>query len=158
MSNPDKKHKIGITDDGLLTFFPLHAMKELMVMLGILAALHVLAAVMPAHLKGPADPFNTPPHIKPEWYFLAPYQALKYFPAGEIIKGFSFVSLGFMLINGMIGVLFIVPFIDKYKHRGARNRPIFTIIGIVGLITVIILIYFGHYSGHIDPIFHRVFK
>ena len=34
----------------------------------------------PEDANTPADQFKTPAHIKPEWYFLAPYQMLKLIP------------------------------------------------------------------------------
>ena len=34
--------------------------------------------LVPVGLEERADPFKTPPHVTPEWYFLAVYQGLKF--------------------------------------------------------------------------------
>lgn len=151
-------HRADEGEEGAIPFYPLHMMKEIMVTLGILAALFALATFLPAHLKAPADSFNTPPHIKPEWYFLAAYQALKYFPSGELFSGLSFVSIGVLLINFAYIFLFILPFVDRYKGKAARKRPLFLLAGVVAVVMIIALTYLGHFSGRVDPIFHRQFK
>ena len=50
----------------------------LIVMFAIIS--FVPALFIPADANTPADPFNTPEHIRPEWYFLAPYEMLKLIP------------------------------------------------------------------------------
>ena len=47
----------------------------------------VLGLLLPVGIGEPADPLNTPAHVKPEWYFLALYQLLKYIPkvAGVVL-------------------------------------------------------------------------
>ena len=52
----------------------------------------------------PANPFVTPAHIKPEWYFLANYQTLKIFP-NELI--------GLSLQGAAMTFLALLPFIDR---------------------------------------------
>lgn len=84
--------------------------------LGLLAA---LAALFPAELGPKANPFaSAPPGIKPEWYFYAPFQQLKWIPSHVgPLEGESFGTLAFALL----GLLFvIVPFLDK---RAARGEP-----------------------------------
>ncbi len=58
-------------------FFPHHVLQQTMVIFLTLAALVALVIFFPAPMEPPADPFETPEHIKPEWYFLAAYQSLK---------------------------------------------------------------------------------
>jgi cytochrome b6 len=90
--------------------------------LGLLAA---LAALHPAELGPKANPFaSAPPGIKPEWYFYAPFQQLKWIPAHVgPIEGESFGTLAFALL----GLLFVaVPFLDRRAARGERS-PRFTI-------------------------------
>jgi cytochrome b6 len=84
--------------------------------LGLLAA---LAALFPAELGPKANPFaSAPPGIKPEWYFYAPFQQLKWIPAHVgPIEGEAFGTLAFSLL-GLLVVL--VPFLDK---RAARDEP-----------------------------------
>jgi quinol-cytochrome oxidoreductase complex cytochrome b subunit len=89
--------------------------------LGLLA---VLAALFPWELGQKADPFGSaPPGIKPEWYFLFMFQALKHLPAqiGGIpwLEG-ELVGVLFFSFCGLI--VLIVPFLDiKAIHGGSRR-------------------------------------
>lgn len=66
--------------EGGVPFFPDHFVKEAAVMALVLGLLVFLATMMPAPMGAPADAMKTPPGIRPEWYFLAVYQILKYVP------------------------------------------------------------------------------
>lgn len=85
----------------------------------------------------PADPFKTPPHIKPEWYFLANYQTLKVFPS-EL--------LGLMVQGAAMTFLAILPFIDRGRERHPLKRPLFLTCFIGGIILYIALTIWGHFS------------
>ena len=85
----------------------------------------------------PANPYLTPAHIKPEWYFLANYQTLKIFPS-EII--------GLSVQGAAMTFLALLPFIDRSKERHPLKRPIFTVCAIGGLLIWIGLTIWGHYS------------
>ena len=73
-----------------IPFFPNHLLKEVIVAFMLIALLLTLATYYPAPMEPPADPFTTPEHIKPEWYFLAAYQGLK---AAEYLDFFCFGKL-----------------------------------------------------------------
>ncbi len=60
-------------------FFPIHLIKEVRVGLIFVWAFIGLCIFWYIGFEEPADPFSTPMGIKPEWYFLSQYQALKYF-------------------------------------------------------------------------------
>jgi cytochrome b6 len=91
--------------------------------LGILAA---LAALFPWELGQKADPFGAAPEgIKPEWYFLFMFQALKqlpaYFlggqtPAGRLDVEGELVGILFFGFSGL--VVLLAPLLD----RGNRSR------------------------------------
>ena len=85
-----------------------------------LALLAALAALVPAELGSKANPFaSAPPGIKPEWYFYAPFQQLKWIPSHVgPIEGEAVGALGFMLL-GL--VLALVPFLDRRAARGERS-------------------------------------
>lgn len=85
----------------------------------------------------PANPLQTPPHIKPEWYFLANYQILKIFP-NEL--------LGLLVQMAAAGFLALLPFIDRSDERHPLKRPLFLAVTIGGIITYIGLSVWGHYS------------
>ncbi|MBI2876182.1 MAG: hypothetical protein HYY20_04810 [Candidatus Tectomicrobia bacterium] len=84
-----------------------------------------------------ADPFVTPAHIKPEWYFLASYQLLKVVP-GKVLG----VSLQILVV----AFLFFLPLIDRSPERHPLKRPLFTILAILGLLSFVGLSVWGHYS------------
>ena len=72
-----------------------------------------------------ADPFLTPPHIKPEWYFLWAYQTLKIFPSKIIGLG---VQVAFMTF------LALLPFIDRGPERRPAKRPLFVTCYVLGIL------------------------
>jgi hypothetical protein len=107
-------------------FFPNEIVKMIIVVLCTLALLSFLA-VLPvvlehlgiqgmAHEEAPADPSSTPPHIRPEWYFLAVYQYLKLMPS-EVL-GVSGKALGILTQIIVVGLLLLFPF--WYPLRSAR--------------------------------------
>jgi len=72
------------------------------------------------HVEEPADPRHVPPHIVPEWYFLAMYQYLRLMP--QEILGISGKTLGVLSSGVGIFLLVIVPFIyRKNAHRKPGN-------------------------------------
>ena len=116
-----------------IPFFPDHFMSEFRMTIGItviILIIGVIALSNPVGLGEQADPLRTPEHIKPEWYFLALYQLLKYIPktAGVIVP-----ILGIILV-------FIWPFIDKRpdSKRQMRIRMIGSIIFTIILIAATI--------------------
>lgn len=108
-------------------FFPDHFMTEFYVVIGIVVLAIVIGAVgmiSPVGLQAPADPLNTPLHVKPEWYFLALYQLLKYVPPSILgINGPMFAVVGILLA---VVVLAIWPFLDKKtdSKKAMRVRAI----------------------------------
>ncbi|WP_281017277.1 MULTISPECIES: cytochrome b N-terminal domain-containing protein [unclassified Minwuia] len=62
----------------------------------------------------PADPLVTPAHIVPEWYFLPFYAILRSVPDK---------LLGVLAMFAAIGVLFILPWLDRSRVRSAAFRP-----------------------------------
>ena len=77
----------------------------LVVMFAIIALAPAL--FLPHDTTLPADPLNTPAHIRPEWYFLAPYQLLKLVPN-------KFLGIALQLILVVVFVLW--PFLDKSRQ------------------------------------------
>ena len=85
----------------------------------------------------PANPFKTPAHIKPEWYFLANYQTLKIFPS-EL--------LGMLIQGAAMTFLALLPFIDRSPERHPLKRPAFLTCTIGGILLWIGLTVWGHFS------------
>jgi quinol-cytochrome oxidoreductase complex cytochrome b subunit len=108
-------------------FFPNHFMTELYVVMGITVLAVVIGALgmlSPVGLQDPADPLNTPLHVKPEWYFLALYQLLKYVPPTVLgINGPMFAVVAIILA---LMVVTFLPFLDKKadSKKAMRIRAI----------------------------------
>jgi len=108
-------------------FFPNHFITEFYVVIGIVALAIVIGALgmlFPVGLQAPADPLDTPLHVKPEWYFLALYQLLKYVPSTVLgIEGPMFAVT--MMVLGVV-VVTIWPFLDNKadSKKAMRIRAI----------------------------------
>lgn len=135
--NPEPREK------KFLPFWPHYVMSELIAWYIVLVILIILAAFFPASLEDKADPFKTPDHVKPEWYFLSVYQFLK------VSSVFSFLGpdaprlIGIFLPALALGLLFILPFLDRGPKRTARKRPLMLILVVLVLAIIIALTVWG---------------
>jgi len=127
-------------------FFPHHVLSNLMVIFLTLGLLITLTTFFPAPMVEKADPFVTPEHIKPEWYFLFAYQMLKLAEKLSFLGQWAPKLLGLLGPGVIVLVLILLPFLDKSKERHPRKRPLATILGILGIILFIGLTLWGHYS------------
>jgi quinol-cytochrome oxidoreductase complex cytochrome b subunit len=114
-----------------IPFFPDHITTEFKVVIGILVIVVIIGLVgllSPVGLQDPADPINTPEHVKPEWYFLSLYQLLKYIPK----------TTGAVAPVLLVLLVFIWPFLDRKddSKKAIRSRLIVTIIGLVVIIAL----------------------
>nr|YP_008593690.1 cytochrome b [Peprilus triacanthus]WNH18811.1 cytochrome b [Peprilus burti]WNH37191.1 cytochrome b [Peprilus triacanthus]BAN83684.1 cytochrome b [Peprilus triacanthus]BAW88976.1 cytochrome b [Peprilus burti] len=102
-----------------ISFHPYFTYKDLLGFAVLLVGLTGLALFSPNLLGDPdnftpANPMVTPPHIKPEWYFLFAYAILRSIPN----------KLGGVLaLLASILVLMVVPFLHTSKQRGLTFRP-----------------------------------
>lgn len=124
-----------------MSFMPQFLLRDLTVWLVLLAVLVGLSWYFPAHLGQPADPLApTPVGIKPEWYFLFMFQALKKLPAH--ILGIEGELFG-MLVFGLAGAfILLAPFFDKKSARG-ESSPLFTTIGWAAVAFVLAMTIWG---------------
>nr|QDV39935.1 cytochrome b [Timon lepidus] len=103
-----------------IPFHPYFTYKDLLGALLMLACLLSLALFSPNLLGdpenfSPANPLVTPPHIKPEWYFLFAYAILRSIPN----KLGGVLALLFSIL-----VLLIVPMLHLSKQRTLSYRPL----------------------------------
>ncbi len=127
---------------GGIPFFPNYALEDLrsiaIYMACFLAVLFFDPYLFfPGDAFIPANPFVTPAHIKPEWYFLANYQTLKIFP-NELI--------GLSLQAAAMTFLALLPFIDRGREKHPLKRPLFLACFFGGLLLWIGLSVWGHFS------------
>jgi len=122
-----------------IPFYPDHVRTEFKVVLGVLGVViivGILGLLAPLGLGEPADPLNTPLHVKPEWYFLALYQLLKFIPKTAGAVGPVLLVL----------LVTIWPFLDRKVETTNRNQRIRFIAVAVGLIIMIALTIWGEVS------------
>lgn len=117
----------------LLPFFPHYVLSELIAWYVMLAILIVVVSLFPAGLEEKADPLRTPPHIKPEWYFLSLYQTLKLVPR----------TVGVLAPGVGVVLLFLLPFLDRNPARHPRRRPLAMGATAIILVTIVALTIWG---------------
>nr|AKK32229.1 cytochrome b [Diptychus maculatus] len=112
---------IGLNSDAdKVSFHPYFTYKDLLGFVIMLFCLMLVALFFPNLLCDPenftpANPLVTPPHIKPEWYFLFAYAILRSIPN----KLGGVLALLFSIL-----VLMVVPLLHTSKLRGLTFRPI----------------------------------
>jgi ubiquinol-cytochrome c reductase cytochrome b subunit len=127
--------------DGI-PFYPNYTSKELGVIFFAVAILVMITfyapwLFIPPDALDPADPFLTPEHIKPEWYFLWAYQTLKIFPSE---------FLGLAVQGAAMTFLALLPFIDRGPERRPGKRPLFVTCYLLGILLFVGISLWGHYS------------
>ena len=127
---------------GGIPFFPNYALQDLTsicIYFAIFLAVVFFAPNLPFTPDAfvPADPFKTPAHIKPEWYFLANYQILKIFPSELLGLSVQAIAMTFLAL---------LPLIDRSPERHPMRRPLFLICTVAGILLWIGLTVWGHFS------------
>nr|AAA99743.1 cytochrome b light strand [Caluromys lanatus] len=108
------------SDVDKIPFHPYYTIKDALGLVLMLLILLLLALFSPDMLGDPdnftpANPLSTPPHIKPEWYFLFAYAILRSIPN----------KLGGVLaLLASILILLIIPFLHTSPQRSMMFRPI----------------------------------
>nr|ARH54557.1 cytochrome b [Oulema melanopus] len=117
-------------------FHPFYSFKDIVGMMIMLFLLTFLSLHDPYLLGDPdnfilANPLVTPPHIKPEWYFLFAYAILRSIPN----------KLGGVIALVMsIAILYFLPFINKKNFLSTQFYPLskflfWTLFSIISLLT-----------------------
>lgn len=109
-------------------FFPNFLYRDLLVWLIALNVLALLAVLFPdgvgaIHwpLGAKADPFAPPPLvIRPEWYFMFAFQALKMLPAHVLFVEGELFGIVLFTLGGLIWAL--VPFLDRRSQANQGSR------------------------------------
>ena len=99
-------------------FYPKQVLIDMTFVLAVMGVLGMLAHFVPVMLGSEADPANTRFIPRPEWYFLPMFQWLKYW------KGWSTVIGAFIIPAILIGLVFLLPFMDRGLERRPWRRPI----------------------------------
>nr|ABR08539.1 cytochrome b [Microtus californicus] len=108
------------SDTDKIPFHPYYTIKDFLGVLLLLMAFMILTLFFPDILGDPdnytpANPLNTPPHIKPEWYFLFAYAILRSIP--NKLGGVLALILSIL-------VLALMPLLHTSKQKTLTFRPI----------------------------------
>lgn len=120
--------------DKSVPFYPDHVALEAKVALGVVILVVIFGVIglfIPVGLGAPADPMDTPAHIKPEWYFLALYQLLRFIPK----------TIGATSPVVAVILLMIWPFLDHKPdttEKTTRRRFWFSLVAVIIIIALTI--------------------
>nr|YP_010885450.1 cytochrome b [Congrogadus subducens]QXP99627.1 cytochrome b [Congrogadus subducens] len=122
-----------------ISFHPYFSLKDLLGFAVLLISLILLALFSPNLLGdpdnfSPANPLVTPPHIKPEWYFLFAYAILRSIPN----KLGGVLALLFSIL-----ILLLVPILHTSKQRSLTFRPLSQLLFWLLIADVLILTWIG---------------
>nr|ABY48159.1 cytochrome b [Xantusia riversiana]ABY80910.1 cytochrome b [Xantusia riversiana] len=122
-----------------IPFHPFLSYKDLLGVMMITMVLLTISLFSPNLLGDPenftpANPMMTPPHIKPEWYFLFAYAILRSIP--NKLGGVLALLLSIM-------ILMILPLLHTAKQRSSMFRPMSQIILWLALTNILILTWIG---------------
>nr|WDE81320.1 cytochrome b [Empidonax flaviventris] len=131
---------LGISSDcDKIPFHPYFSTKDILGFIILFLPLMTLALFSPNLLGDPenftpANPLVTPPHIKPEWYFLFAYAILRSIPN----------KLGGVLaLAASVLVLFLAPFLHMSKQRTMTFRPLSQLLFWILVANLLILTWIG---------------
>ncbi len=124
------------------SFYPYFVLKELYAVLAYLVVMFfvitfVPTLFLPQGANIPADPLKTPAYIKPQWYFLAPYQMLKLIPN-------KFFGISIQLL--LLAMFILWPFFDTGRERNILKRPLLLVAFLASLLLWIVLTVWGRTS------------
>nr|YP_009974380.1 cytochrome b [Nematobrycon palmeri]QNH95237.1 cytochrome b [Nematobrycon palmeri] len=127
------------SDTDKISFHPYFSYKDFLGFVILLTSLTSLALFSPNLLGDPenftpANPLVTPPHIKPEWYFLFAYAILRSIPN----KLGGVLALLFSIL-----VLMLVPLLHTSKQQSLTFRPFSQFLFWALVADVIILTWIG---------------
>nr|UVW56563.1 cytochrome b [Percilia gillissi]UVW56564.1 cytochrome b [Percilia gillissi] len=131
---------LGVTSNvDKVSFHPYYSYKDLLGFAILVISLSALALFLPNILGDPdnftpANPLVTPPHIKPEWYFLFAYAILRSIPN----KLGGVLALLFSIL-----VLLLVPMLHTSKRRSMTFRPISQLLFWTLIADVLVLTWIG---------------
>jgi ubiquinol-cytochrome c reductase cytochrome b subunit len=127
---------------GGIPFFPHFVLKETSMVMAFFVLMFLIITFapelfLPADANIPADPYRTPAHIKPEWYFLAPYQMLKLVPSK---------IMGVILQIIMVTLFLLWPFFDVKKEDNMLKRRALFAFFLAAIIGWAVFTIWGKYS------------
>nr|ADO22050.1 cytochrome b [Lampetra sp. DAB-2010]ADO22051.1 cytochrome b [Lampetra sp. DAB-2010]ADO22052.1 cytochrome b [Lampetra sp. DAB-2010]ADO22053.1 cytochrome b [Lampetra sp. DAB-2010] len=122
-----------------IQFHPYFSFKDIFGFVILLGVLFMISLLAPNALGEPdnfiyANPLSTPPHIKPEWYFLFAYAILRSVPnkLGGVVA-----------LAAAIAILLVIPFTHTSKQHGIQFRPLAQIMFWILIADLVLLTWLG---------------
>nr|WAB46077.1 cytochrome b [Geotria australis] len=122
-----------------IQFHPYYSLKDAFGFIILLSILFLMALLTPNALGEPdnfiyANPLSTPPHIKPEWYFLFAYAILRSVPnkLGGVVA-----------LAAAIFILLVIPFLHTSQQRGIQFRPLAQVVFWILIANFMLLTWLG---------------
>ena len=149
MSEPIEWSRPGPRPKKYMKFFPNFLYRDLLLWLVALNVLALLCVFFPdgigvVHwpLGQKADLFAPPPAvIRPEWYFMFAFQALKLLPAHILFVEGELVGIIVFGLGGLVWLL--VPFLDRKASRDIKSRG-FIALGSFVVLFIIVMTILGY--------------
>lgn len=149
MSEPVDWQDKPVEQKRFMKFFPQFLYRDLLVWLIALNGLALLSVLFPdgigvVHwpLGEKADPFAPPPAvIRPEWYFMFAFQALKMLPAHILFLEGELVGILAFGIGGLL--LAVVPLIDN-PTSSRRRTALVKWYGIAVVVFILLMTVYGY--------------
>jgi ubiquinol-cytochrome c reductase cytochrome b subunit len=126
-------------DSETVAFNPYMTIKDLYGAMVFFTLFALILFLMPNYLGHPdnyiqANPLVTPSHIVPEWYFLPFYAILRAIPNK---------LLGVIAMIASIGLLALLPWLDRSKVRSCVFRPVWKWLTLLLCVDFFVLMYAG---------------
>ncbi len=115
------------------------------IFIGLLIA---VSAIFPISLPPEFNPATASAYTpQPEWYFLWIYQILKF----SVFEG-PWITVALGIVTAFFVLLTLMPFFDRRSERNPARRPIYTTLGVIAVIEVIVLTVWGYFTpGQVIP-------
>ncbi|NUN48609.1 MAG: cytochrome bc complex cytochrome b subunit [Candidatus Brocadiae bacterium] len=133
-------------------YAPNHMLREAIAVAVAAAAVLTAAALWPQEL-GPRAGASTPEGVRPEWYFLAVYQYLKYWPSQ--LLGLPGETIGICLLSAALGAFVFLPFLDRSPERRPARRRVALVAGALAVLLWGTLTALGAVSDRSIPAFGK---
>lgn len=122
-------------------FYPMQLYRDSLVAFVVIGTVVLLAIEYGAPLEQRADPTSTSYVPRPDWYFYALFQLLKFFEG-------RFEIVGAILLPGaFFTLLLLLPFIDRNPARDLIKRPLASGLGATAVTGVVLLTVMGAVTG-----------
>lgn len=120
--------------------WPHETVRNLSIVAFFTGMIFFLSATMPPHIGAPANPSSTPAIILPDWYLYWSFGLLKLGPLNPdlaILGGQKLTAdrtYGVLANVVVVGVIAIVPFLNKGSARRPVEQPFWSAVGVGGVV------------------------